>query len=649
MKETMSGLDIKTCIDELKTDILDSWVGKIYGINESFLIKLNTSNKNIQGLIVEPGRRIHLTFMDHPTPKQPPAYAMFLRKYLSNSKLVEINQPDLERVVEIKFEKENEYFLISELFGKGNLILCDEQREIIHPYESKVWKDREIKPGQVYSLPPKKGKNIAEISERELKELIIDAPDLVRGLARNLSIGGQIAEEICARAGLNKKTEPQKMTRKDYKRLFSTIESFLNKENSPQIIYENDTPIDVLPFSFETMRNKEAQRFKTFNRALDNYFQKVSEKEVKNVKEEKTEKKLKEFKSRLERQEKNIQKLKEKARKTKQKADLISKSHEKIDKILDKLNKIRKTEGWEKIRDELGKSKPSRENWAKLIKKIQPNQGKVELILQDFPVELDIRISSFKNASKYYEKNKQFKSKLEGAKEAKKKTKDQIQEIKEKGVKISTPRTPKKKRKKKWFERYRWFYSSQGLLVIAGRDAKTNQEIVEKHMEPNDIYFHADLEGAPHLIVKSEGERISEKTEEEAAIFAAIHSKGWRKGLGNLDVYSVKPNQVSKEAPAGEYLPKGGYIIKGEKNYQTVPLEAAVGLIEIEGNKIPMCGPPSAVQAHSKNIIKLKPGSTKKSNLASEIKSSLDKDFEGEINIDELMQILPPGPGMISS
>ncbi|KXA96142.1 hypothetical protein AKJ39_05015, partial [candidate division MSBL1 archaeon SCGC-AAA259J03] len=315
----------------------------------------------------------------------------------------------------------------------------------------------------------------------------------------------------------------------------------------------------------------------------------------------------------------------------------------------DKLNKIRKTEGWEKIRDELGKSKPSRENWAKLIKKIQPNQGKVELILQDFPVELDIRISSFKNASKYYEKNKQFKSKLEGAKEAKKKTKDQIQEIKEKGVKISTPRTPKKKRKKKWFERYRWFYSSQGLLVIAGRDAKTNQEIVEKHMEPNDIYFHADLEGAPHLIVKSEGERISEKTEEEAAIFAAIHSKGWRKGLGNLDVYSVKPNQVSKEAPAGEYLPKGGYIIKGEKNYQTVPLEAAVGLIEIEGNKIPMCGPPSAVQAHSKNIIKLKPGSTKKSNLASEIKSSLDKDFEGEINIDELMQILPPGPGMISS
>ncbi|KXB08410.1 hypothetical protein AKJ56_01455, partial [candidate division MSBL1 archaeon SCGC-AAA382N08] len=236
------------------------------------------------------------------------------------------------------------------------------------------------------------------------------------------------------------------------------------------------------------------------------------------------------------------------------------------------------------------------------------------------------------------------KKKIKGAEEAIKDTEKELEKIKQEGIETQaiTP-VPKKQREKKWFEHFRWFYSSQNLLVIAGRDAKTNQEVVEKYMEKNDKYFHADLKGAPHVIVKNDDKEISEVTIEEASQFAGMHSKAWREGLANVDVYWVKPEQVTKEAPSGEYLPKGGYMITGDRTYLKVPIRAAVGWIEIEDTKIPMCGPKSAIESHSENMIEIKPGSVEKNKVAKEIKKELEKEIERDIDIDSLMQILPPG------
>lgn len=56
------------------------------------------------------------------------------------------------------------------------------------------------------------------------------------------------------------------------------------------------------------------------------------------------------------------------------------------------------------------------------------------------------------------------------------------------------------KRKLRWFEKFRWFVSSDGFLVIGGRDAGTNEMVVKKHMEPQDIYLHSDIHG-PHPLL----------------------------------------------------------------------------------------------------------------------------------------------------
>ncbi len=63
---------------------------------------------------------------------------------------------------------------------------------------------------------------------------------------------------------------------------------------------------------------------------------------------------------------------------------------------------------------------------------------------------------------------------------------------------------PQKRVKKelKWYEKLRWFLTSDGLLVIGGRDATTNEMVVKKHMENRDIYFHSDIHGAASIILK---------------------------------------------------------------------------------------------------------------------------------------------------
>src|SRR3989338_4127675 len=101
-------------------------------------------------------------------------------------------------------------------------------------------------------------------------------------------------------------------------------------------------------------------------------------------------------------------------------------------------------------------------------------------------IEIDLRKTIHENANEFFEKEK----------------KKRIQEFKEKKLIQEIPE-PEKKRKKKWFEAFHWMNSSDGFLIIGGRDAQSNEVIVKKHMQENDLYFHADIHGAPHCIIKT--------------------------------------------------------------------------------------------------------------------------------------------------
>lgn len=245
----------------------------------------------------------------------------------------------------------------------------------------------------------------------------------------------------------------------------------------------------------------------------------------------------------------------------------------------------------------------------------------------------------------YYEKSKKARSKLKGLKKAIQDTEKKVKQLESKADDVERSNTAKmvKRRKKEWYEAFHWFFSSDGYLVVAGRDAKSNETIVKKKMEKGDVYFHADIVGAPHTIVKSTGNTAPEKTLEETAIFAASFSKAWREKLSSLDVYSVNPEQVSKKAPSGESLGTGAFMIYGKRQwFKKTPLKLSIGVMK-EKNVV-MCAPKSAVQKNCLFSVDVLQGNDKKGAAAKQIRKILESKLGGiKLDLDEIITVLPAG------
>lgn len=144
------------------------------------------------------------------------------------------------------------------------------------------------------------------------------------------------------------------------------------------------------------------------------------------------------------------------------------------------------------------------------------------------------------------------------------------------------------------------------------------------------------MKGSPFVVIKTEGKKVTDEEKEEAAIFCASNSKQWQAQISLADVYHIKPDQVKKEFG----LPKGSFMIYGERTYSKAPLELAIGIVQ--ENKI-MCGPLNAVKKQCKNILLIKQGSTKKSDAAKKIRYFFQQKEKVDIDINEIMQALPPG------
>lgn len=279
--------------------------------------------------------------------------------------------------------------------------------------------------------------------------------------------------------------------------------------------------------------------------------------------------------------------------------------------------------------------------------------------------EIDIRKGARQNAEKYFKEAKTAKAKLAAAEVALAKTMQKIEELKAGAVKLGEKPTelPKKKRARgKWYESFRWMHTTEGFLVIGGRDAKQNEIIFTKRIEPTDIVLHADIAGAPLTVIKSEGREIRPLAIREAAEFAAAYSSAWKAGLGGVDVYWIKPEQVSKQAPAGKFLPKGSFMIRGTKNYlKKMELKVSIGVKfekDKEGKRFAklICGNTQAVNEHAKYLVTIQPGQMSQSQLASEVRRQIlmkampdDKAMIEQIPIEDIQRAIPSGNGSIVS
>ena len=277
-------------------------------------------------------------------------------------------------------------------------------------------------------------------------------------------------------------------------------------------------------------------------------------------------------------------------------------------------------------------------------------------------VEIDFRKNARQNAEKYFGEAKKAKAKFVATEAALLRTSEKLESAKT-GAEMTIKKVglpQKKKTRGKWYESFRWMFTTEGFLVIGGRDAKQNEIIFAKRIEPTDIVLHAEIIGAPLTVVKAEGKQITPLAIREAAEFAAAYSSAWKAGVGSIDAYWIKPEQISKSAQPGQFLPKGSFMIRGTKNYvKKMELRVAIGMKfenDKEGNRFAkvICGNVQAVNEHAKYFVTIQPGSQNHNVLAMEIRRQIllkalpdDKTLIESVPIEEIQRTIPGGTGGI--
>lgn len=258
-------------------------------------------------------------------------------------------------------------------------------------------------------------------------------------------------------------------------------------------------------------------------------------------------------------------------------------------------------------------------------------------MIMETELDIDFTKSAQENASDYFSKSKQAKKKAQGAAEAIKQLEKGLELKKKLAVKEHATRITKT-RKKEWYEKFHWFFTSTNMLAIGGKDAVQNEAINSKYFDEKDLFFHADIFGAPVVILKN-GTDADKNTKEEVAQFAACFSRAWDSGMSSVDVYCLHRNQVSKSSNKG-YLATGSFLMSGEREwFKGMPLELYAFVEESEEGKAFKVVPGKTYEKLKlKNAAEVKPGRDKKSDAAKQLSKKLGFD-----DIDYIMQQLPSG------
>jgi len=165
-------------------------------------------------------------------------------------------------------------------------------------------------------------------------------------------------------------------------------------------------------------------------------------------------------------------------------------------------------------------------------------------------------------------------------------------------------------------------------------------------MEGGDLFVHADVHGGSVVIVKGATAHM-----DEAVRFAASYSNAWKAGHFTADVYAARPDQVSKTAESGEYVARGAFIVRGERQYfRNVPLGVAIGL-QIAPSVAVIGGPPEAVRERTKAWVELRPGQYEPNDIAKKVVRTLreklpdeeQKAFKNALNTEAVAAFVPPG------
>ena len=642
----LSGIELHYLVNKISSKITSSYyVSNISSITKnSILLKLHHPTESDINLIVST-KGIWITSKKYKQMEENQLLSILSRE-IERAKINSVSQPGSERIFFLHFiNKDNkERKLVIEIFGKGNIILCDESMKILWILNPVEVRHRILKTGLEYVLPPNRGEDVFQVTLEGMKKSRQTQPentDLVRWLSKCTSLPRKYVEEILLHSGISTKYA-NNLSDNDVQIIYDNTKEITSKvidetNHEPSIIVDKlGLAIDATPIvmSGDSNTKKVESYMDGIDQVLSNEIISIG----RSLKTEETDRKILELEHDLEEQ-------------NRAKTQVITRSQN-LRRIAHELMNL-SSMGIVDMNDSAVRSLLENND-----SNIVMENGITYLNIENERIKFESSIP--KSSSLLFSRAKELERGAINIDKASEELRLRVEKLQNQTQKIHEKIQFSKLESKQWYERYRWFVTSDGYLVIGGRDASSNSAIIRKYMTENDIIFHAEIHGSPFFLVKNVNNQEKQNSGyvEETAQATISFSRAWKDGLSSGDAYWVFPNQVKKGAPTGQFLPKGSFVIEGKRNFcRGIELKLSIGLVQIEKKYSIVCGPLNAVRKRSLVFASLLPGGTDQMNLAKRVKSEFVRaisefdqslaEFCKKISLDEFIRMLPPGQSKI--
>jgi predicted ribosome quality control (RQC) complex YloA/Tae2 family protein len=677
MKKAMTNVDVAALAAELGALLPGARIEKAYQPDrDAVLLRLRRGGMGRLDLLYRLGTFVTLTKRPPENPDQPSMVAKILRNEYGNGRITAVRQLGFDRLLQMDVERgDGVRRLVLEVFGDGNLLLLNTDGTIFLPMRGAEHGARRLKKGEAYQPPPGGAEPFALDAAALQQRGSAASKDIVRFLALDLGFGPLWAEELCLRAGVQKNTAAAAATPADWDALHAAIkdlgDAIGRNDLAPALVYEEGELVDAVPFPMQRYPQPRFQyeEAPTFHAALDTFFCGAGGEDEDGADADDPRRiRYDEARGKLQRQVDQIAGAIEgfETEEAERLADgeMLFLRFQEVQAVLDQLQRARQDRPWAHIAAILDEARTRGDPAAQMVRELRPHDATAVLRLADLEgnerdVTIDVRLNVQENAEVHYDAAKKARSRREGAGTALTEARQRVAALEAKGLDGfgAAPKRAEAVQRHFWFEAYRWTVTPGGLLVVGGRNAAQNDAVVKKYLRDGDRYVHAEVHGAPSIVVRpADGSVATDVPEEElrlAGQFAVCASRAWRQ-FAQASAYWVTPQQVSKTPRSGEFVPRGAWIVHGKRNVMDhLPMEWAVGRVRFTGDGRPVTrgeepttraiskllgGPPEAVSTYATEWVRIVPGDMDPNDAAQALAERFGATME------EAQAALPAGP-----
>ncbi len=557
------GITIANITKELSDTLIG---GRLYKIAQpeadELLLTIRTTNGQYR-LVLSANASLpllYLTDKNKPSPMTAPNFCMLLRKHIQNGRIVSINQPGLERIVNIEIEHLDEMgdlcrkCLIIELMGKhSNIIFCHENGMIIDSIKhisGLVSSVREVLPGRQYFIPltQDKANALTATEDAFFNKLSAKPMPLFKAIYTSYTGFSPImAQQVCFLAGLDGEASTAAFTKKDFTTLydaFSGIVTDIQQGNfTPNIVYAGKSPVEyaALPLTLYMDSTHQAIEYSDMSSLLETYYSQ------------------KNTQTRIRQKSTDLRKIVQTA---------LERNIKKYDL---QLSQMRDTEKKDKYRI-----------YGELLNtygyNIDPGAKSLEALNyytnETITIPLDNTLTPAQNAKKYFDKYQKLKRTYEALSQLTLEVKSEIDqlesiataldiatkeedlvEIKEELIQSGYIHRKGSSKQQKKASKPLHYINSDGYHFYVGKNNLQNDALTFKFATGGDWWFHAKGMPGSHVILKSDGnEELPDTAYEDAARLAAFYSKG--RGQEKVEIDYIQKKHVKKPASA-----KPGFVV----------------------------------------------------------------------------------------